>query len=67
MLLLEEVFCGIKCCTNVGRAKRNTKLFDKNSPRNAVTRESHGFITRDGIKPGEFREIAYKEIGNILP
>jgi thioredoxin reductase len=38
-------------------------LLDNNNPRNAVTQESHGFITRDGIKPKEFREIAYKELG----
>ena len=38
-------------------------MFDNNNPRNAVTHESHGFITRDGIKPNEFRQIAHKEIG----
>jgi thioredoxin reductase len=38
-------------------------LLDNNTPRNAVTQESHGFITRDGIKPKEFREIAHKELG----
>ena len=37
-------------------------MFDSNKPRNAVTQESHGFITRDGIKPTEFRQIAHKEI-----
>jgi thioredoxin reductase len=38
-------------------------LFDNNNPRNAITQESHGFITREGINPKEFREIAHKEIG----
>jgi thioredoxin reductase len=38
-------------------------LFDNNNPRNAITQESHGFITWDGIKPNEFRQIAHKEIG----
>jgi thioredoxin reductase len=38
-------------------------LLDNNNPRNAVTQESHGFITRDGINPKEFREIAHKELG----
>ena len=47
----------------LGRAKRNVILFDNNKTRNAVTQESHGFITRDGIKPKEFREIAHNEIG----
>ena len=38
-------------------------MLDNNNPRNAITQESHGFITQDGIKPKEFREIAHKEIG----
>ncbi len=38
-------------------------MLDNNNPRNAVTQESHGFITRDGINPKEFREIAHKELG----
>jgi thioredoxin reductase len=37
-------------------------LFDDNNPRNAVTQHSHGFITRDGVSPGEFRAIGYGEI-----
>src|SRR5919107_298478 len=54
---------GLNAALVLGRARRNTILFDNDNPRNAVTRESHGFITRDGIKPKEFREIAHKEIG----
>ena len=38
-------------------------MIDNNLPRNAVTQESHGFITRDGIRPKEFREIAHNELG----
>lgn len=34
-----------------------------NSPRNAVTNESYGFITRDGIKPSEFKKAAHYDIG----
>jgi thioredoxin reductase len=37
-------------------------LFDRNEPRNAPTRASHGFLTRDGIAPGEFRKIAHEEL-----
>jgi thioredoxin reductase len=37
-------------------------LFDNNKPRNAVTHASHGFITRDGVTPSEFRRIAHEEI-----
>jgi thioredoxin reductase len=53
---------GLNAALVLGRAIRNVVLFDNNKPRNAITRESHGFITRDGIKPTEFRQIAHKEI-----
>jgi thioredoxin reductase len=54
---------GLNAALILGRARRNVILIDSNKPRNAVTQESHGFITRDGIKPNEFRQIAHKEIG----
>jgi len=54
---------GLNAALILGRARRNVILLDNNNPRNAVTKESHGFITRDGIKPKEFREIAHKELG----
>lgn len=54
---------GLNAALIFGRARRNVILLDNNNPRNAVTQESHGFITRDGIKPKEFREIAHKDIG----
>src|SRR4029078_4085129 len=53
---------GLNAALILGRAKRNVILLDNNNPRNSVTQESHGFITRDGIKPKEFREIAHKEL-----
>jgi thioredoxin reductase len=37
-------------------------LFDDNKPRNAVTQHSHGFLTRDGVTPAEFRAIGLGEI-----
>jgi thioredoxin reductase len=54
---------GLNASLILGRARRNVILLDNNTPRNAVSQESHGFITRDGIKPKEFREIAHKELG----
>jgi thioredoxin reductase len=53
---------GLNAALILGRAKRNVILLDNNNPRNSVTQESHGFITRDGIRPKEFREIAHKEL-----
>jgi thioredoxin reductase len=54
---------GLSAALVLGRAKRNVVLFDDNQPRNAVTQESHGFLTRDGVEPDEFRHIAHQEIG----
>ncbi|KAB7671264.1 NAD(P)/FAD-dependent oxidoreductase [Bacillus sp. B1-b2] len=46
----------------LGRAGREILLLDENKPRNAVTQESHGFITRDGIKPAEFKNLAKQDL-----
>jgi thioredoxin reductase len=53
---------GLNAALVLGRARRNIILFDNNKPGNAVTHASHGFITRDGISPSEFRQIAYGEL-----
>lgn len=55
---------GLNAALVLGRARRRVILFDDNQPRNAVTQESHGFITRDGVKPIEFRRIAHQEIAH---
>jgi thioredoxin reductase len=53
---------GLQAALVLGRARRSVLLFDDNRPRNAVTQESHGFLTRDGITPGEFRRLAQVEV-----
>jgi thioredoxin reductase len=53
---------GLNAALVLGRAKRSVLVFDDNQPRNAVTQESHGFLTRDGVKPDEFRAIAHREL-----
>jgi len=55
---------GLNAALVLGRARKNVVLLDEGRPRNAVTRETHGFLTRDGIRPSEFRRIAQEEIGN---
>lgn len=55
---------GLNASLVLGRSRRKTILFDDNNPRNAVTSESHGFITRDGINPQELKRIAQEELGN---
>lgn len=46
----------------LGRARKQTIVIDEGRPRNAVTREAHGFLTRDGISPSEFRRIAKEQL-----
>jgi thioredoxin reductase len=53
---------GLNAALVLGRARRTVLVFDNNQPRNAVTQEAHGFLTRDGVKPAEFRSIAHQEI-----
>jgi thioredoxin reductase len=53
---------GLNAALVLGRARRSVALFDNSQPRNAVTHASHGFITRDGVTPAEFRRIAYEEV-----
>ncbi|MGG0668569.1 NAD(P)/FAD-dependent oxidoreductase [Sporosarcina koreensis] len=55
---------GLNAALVLGRATRNVLLFDDNQARNRVTREAHGFITRDGILPDEFRRLAHRDIAN---
>jgi thioredoxin reductase len=54
---------GMNAALVLGRARRSVILFDDNKPRNAVTQHSHGFITRDGVSPSEFRAIGRQELG----
>ncbi|KEO77924.1 NAD(P)/FAD-dependent oxidoreductase [Paenibacillus polymyxa] len=53
---------GLNAALVLGRARRSVALIDNNRPRNAVTHASHGFITRDGVTPAEFRRVAYEEV-----
>ncbi|CAN7676528.1 NAD(P)/FAD-dependent oxidoreductase [Paenibacillus sp. LjRoot56] len=53
---------GLHAALVLGRARKKVLLIDEEQPRNRVTRESHGFLTRDGIKPSEFRRIAMEQI-----
>ena len=53
---------GLSASLILGRARRKVVLFDDETNRNTITQESHGFITRDGIKPQEFKELGLKEL-----
>lgn len=53
---------GLNASLILGRSRKKVALFDNGTNRNRVTQESHGFLTRDGIKPAEFKEIAINEV-----
>ncbi|UQZ37707.1 pyridine nucleotide-disulfide oxidoreductase [Paenibacillus sp. PK3_47] len=54
---------GLNAALVLGRARKNVIVIDDIQPRNWVTRETHGFLTRDGVSPAEFRRAAQEEIG----
>lgn len=53
---------GLAASLVLGRSRRTVAVFDNRTNRNRLTQESHGFLTRDGIKPGEFKAIGLMEI-----
>jgi thioredoxin reductase len=55
---------GLNAALVLGRARKNVAVIDEGRPRNRVTRETHGFLTRDQISPSEFRRIAKEQIGS---
>ncbi|OPH50003.1 pyridine nucleotide-disulfide oxidoreductase [Paenibacillus ferrarius] len=53
---------GLNAALVLGRARKKVAVIDAGRPRNAVTHAVHGFLTRDGISPSEFRRMAKEEI-----
>ncbi len=53
---------GLSAALILGRARKHVLIIDEELPRNRVTQESHGFLTRDGITPADFRQIAREQI-----
>jgi thioredoxin reductase len=46
----------------LGRCRRTVLLVDAGRPRNARTRRTHGFPTRDGVPPRVLRRLARQEL-----
>lgn len=53
---------GLSATLNLARALVDVTLVDASRPRNSATLRSHGFLTRDGIRPTELRKIARDEL-----
>ncbi|HEX6346036.1 NAD(P)/FAD-dependent oxidoreductase [Umezawaea sp.] len=52
---------GLSAAVVLGRARREVVVVDSGSPRNAPAAGVHGFLTRDGISPGELVAIGRAE------
>ncbi|CAM3538015.1 NAD(P)/FAD-dependent oxidoreductase [Marinicrinis lubricantis] len=53
---------GMNAALVLGRARKNVIVIDEGHPRNRVTHEAHGFLTRDRIHPSELKRIAKEQI-----
>ncbi|WP_434316418.1 FAD-dependent oxidoreductase [Leifsonia sp. P73] len=53
---------GLSATLNLARALVDVVLVDASRPRNAATLRSHGFLTRDGVRPTELRALAKAEL-----
>jgi thioredoxin reductase len=53
---------GLSAALTLGRCRRRVALCDDNRPRNAASRASHGFFTRDGVAPDELRRIGREQL-----
>lgn len=54
---------GLSAALILGRCRRRVLLCDAGRPRNAASKALHGFLTRDGIRPGELIRIGRRELG----
>ena len=53
---------GLSAALVLGRCRRRVLVCDAGQPRNSASHGLHGFLTRDGIKPSEFLEIARQQL-----
>jgi thioredoxin reductase len=53
---------GLSAGLVLARACRRVLIFDHDRPRNRFAGAIHGFLTRDGVTPAEFRRLAREEL-----
>ena len=53
---------GLSAALMLGRSRRRVLVCDSGHPRNAASRAMHGFLTRDGMPPGEFLATARAQL-----
>src|SRR3978361_1973195 len=62
---------GLSAALVLSRARRRVLVVDAGEPRNAPAAHMHGFLSRDGLPPGDLLAAGRKEVtgygGEILP
>ena len=58
---------GVSAALILGRSWRHVLVCDAGRPRNAASRAIHGFVTRDGMPPAEFINIAREQLRPSVP
>lgn len=53
---------GLSAALNLGRARKRVLLCDSGPRRNAAAEQIHGFVTRDGTPPAEFRRVGRQQL-----
>lgn len=53
---------GLSAALALGRAAKRVVVCDAGPPRNSAAEHMHGFVTRDGIAPSQFRAIAREQL-----
>ena len=53
---------GLSAALVLGRACRRVLLCDTGTPRSWASKQMHAYLSRDGIAPGRFRNIAHREV-----
>ena len=53
---------GLSCALMLGRCRRSVLVCDAGEPRNAQSDGLHGYLTRDGMHPGEFLRLARQDL-----
>jgi thioredoxin reductase len=53
---------GLSAALILGRCRRSVLVCDTGNPRNAASHALHGYLTRDGIDPHEFRALGRRDL-----
>ena len=54
---------GLSAALMLGRCRRDVVVCDAGTPRNRASRALHGYLTREGIPPSRFLQLARGELG----